>query len=231
MTRTAHKYLSQAARLGWVVGLATVGVAILDAVKMGSPADTTLTVSSHASQIVSFVVSVNENKDLVSLVDAHGLRLVRAVPALNAALVEGSDATVLTRLVMDSRVRSASLNVRFDVAGACCGGQVAALDHDDFKAAADKVDAAFGALRARTVGRSLEMTTLVALLDTGVDSTHPDLAPALVPGRSFVDGAWNEDTPVSDALPLNNWRTMSLISRSCGKRMSTEKKMPAPRHP
>ncbi len=194
MTRGAHKYPSQAARLGWIVGVIAVAGTILGVARMGSSVETALTVSSHSSQIVSFVVSMNENKDLVSLVEAHGLRLVRAVPALNAALVEGSDATVLTRLVMDSRVRSASLNVRFDVAGACCGGQVAALDHDDFKAAADKVDAAFGALRARTVGRSLEMTTLVALLDTGVDSTHPDLAPALVPGRSFVDGAWNEDT-------------------------------------
>ena len=62
-----------------------------------------------------------------------------------------------------------------------------------------------------------------------------DATPVMLPVPTRPPSAmakpWKEDTPLDDALPSNNWATMSLIRRSCGKRMRTEKKIPAPRQP
>ncbi|MBX3470574.1 MAG: S8 family serine peptidase, partial [Planctomycetes bacterium] len=124
----------------------------------------------------------------------HGLVVERSIPALDAALVAvaGPVDAALQRLARDPRVRSVGPNLELHVAGApCCGGDRAAVDAHAFDHARERLDAAFGPVRARTRGRD---TTLVAVLDTGADARHPDLQGALVPGRSFVDGPWDEDT-------------------------------------
>ncbi len=143
------------------------------------------------------VTGQNSATDLVQVAAAHGLTYSRSLAALNAAVVQGKgkEAALIARLEADPRVRSASPNLRFDVAGGdCCGAEIDVSADDiaeGFHLANQEVDEAFGPLRERTRGRA---TTRVAVLDTGLDTTHPDLEGAADSGRSFAEGGvWSED--------------------------------------
>ncbi|MCO5167925.1 MAG: S8 family serine peptidase [Planctomycetes bacterium] len=148
-----------------------------------------VTVASHDAQVV---VVAETGAAWDALTRDHGLVVQRSIPALDAALVSVPGDGVL-RLSRDPRVRSVGPNLSLHVAGSpCCGGERAEVDGHAFDHARERLEAAFGPVRARTRGRD---TTLVAVLDTGADARHPDLAQALVAGRSFVaDGPWDEDT-------------------------------------
>ncbi|MCO5165373.1 MAG: S8 family serine peptidase [Planctomycetes bacterium] len=131
--------------------------------------------------------------DLPRVAADHGLGWSRALPALEAAVLEADDAArALAALRDDPRVRHASPDVPFEVTGdACCERPSIELDDASYARARAEVAATFGALRA---GGARDV--LVAVLDTGVDGAHPDLREALAGGRSFLadDPAWDEDT-------------------------------------
>lgn len=153
--------------------------------------------SHRSSHLISpsreLVVVAETGVDWSRLAADHGLRFVKSVAALDAAVLAGpEDGAAVSRLAADPRVRSVGLNFELVVAGgACCGGELAGVGAHELEHAAERLDAVFGPLRARTRGRP---DTVIAVLDTGADATHPDLAQALLPGRSFVDdGPWNED--------------------------------------
>ena len=49
------------------------------------------------------------------------------------------------------------------------------------------------AFDAWTVQPPFDSRVRVAVIDSGIDATHPDLAPRIESGKSFVEGPWNKD--------------------------------------
>jgi MYXO-CTERM domain-containing protein len=152
---------------------------------------------ANAIQPVQLVVTADSGVDWNALAATHDLEFTSSIPSLDAAVLTFRGDTNLTngvidRLSQDARVRRAGLNLELQVAGgSCCGSERAGVGAHELEHASERLDAAFGPIRSRTRGRD---STIVAVLDTGADATHPDLADALLPGRSFVeDGPWSED--------------------------------------
>jgi len=142
----------------------------------------------------AFVVRLaSPDVDPAAVARDHGLRLAGAIPALDAAVLEGPAAAGrLAALRADARLRHAGPDLPFDVAGGCCDAEP--LDRTEraevFAAAHEALEAGFGPLHARTRG---DPSALVAVLDTGLDARHPDVARSFVSGRSFVAAPWTED--------------------------------------
>lgn len=129
----------------------------------------------------------------IKVIHGNGLRVLGGIPGLDAVVVagEGDPQATLTRLRADAQIRSASTDLSFEVAGGCCAQESSEVAPGTFAAAEAALQTSFGALRALGTGSS---TTVVAVLDTGIDPHHPDLAQAHLPGRSFLSGApWNQD--------------------------------------
>jgi hypothetical protein len=176
--------------------LAVIGAGVSLATSSGLQTITTDRSETPLQAVTLVVTGKSSVTDLVQVAAAHGLTYTRSLSALNAAVVEGRGerAPLITLLESDPRVRSVSANLRFDVAGDCCGGEVNVTADDvaeGFHLANQEVAESFGALRERTRGRA---TTRVAILDTGLDTTHPDLQGVADSGRSFAEGSvWSED--------------------------------------
>ena len=49
------------------------------------------------------------------------------------------------------------------------------------------------AFDAWTLQPPFDSRVRVAVIDSGIDATHPDLAPRIESGKSFVEGPWNKD--------------------------------------
>ena len=157
------------------------------------PAETTAASLDSAARYV--VGLVDRRADAALLARDHGLRLERGLSALGAVVLEdrsGSAAAALARLRADPRVRSASLELELGLAAGCCEAEDQGPGLEAWLEAARARQAALGgALRARTAGAP---GVIVAVLDTGCDAAHPDLAGALVPGLSLLPGEpWGED--------------------------------------
>lgn len=168
----------------WILSLSVL-VCAAGPVVVGAP-------SAASSVTERLVVAASDGADLSKVARDHGLGWSRALPALGAAVLETTSAdAALAALRADPRVRHAARDVRFEVSGdACCDRPLFALDPGAFAAARAEVARTFGPLRLAD-----PRDVLVAVLDTGVDGTHPDLRGVLVGGRSFVDddAPWDED--------------------------------------
>ena len=118
--------------------------------------------------------------------DRHGLRVVRRVPRLGIEVLAtaGDPAAVARALERDPAVVYAEPNHRRRMAAPPDDplyrkGSLGYLD-------TLRLPAAWDISRAGPAQR-------VAVLDTGVDATHPDLAGRVLPGRDFVNGDGTAD--------------------------------------
>lgn len=108
----------------------------------------------------------------------HGLRVLRTLPELGQALLESDEARVAplaAALAREPRVRFAEANLAL---------RVALLPNDPFFPRTGQRRAGLEEAWDVTTG---DPAVVVALLDTGVDPTHPDLQNRLVPGFDFVN--------------------------------------------
>jgi hypothetical protein len=128
---------------------------------------------------------------VAALARHYGLREVSAwpIPSLkvHCAMLEIIDerprAQVIAQLSADSRVRLAQPLQTFDLLGDAPRGS---NDYTDLQQGFREIGA--GAAHKVTRGESVR----VAVIDTGVDTTHPDLHDRIVSTRNFVDDDWRQ---------------------------------------
>lgn len=130
---------------------------------------------------------VRAAEDRSALRRAHGLRTVRRLgPDLELVRATGDPWSAAERMLRDERVRFAHPNVRLT--------PMAQLDDPRLPEQWNLL--AFGAPEAWNVEVGSAQAT-VAVIDSGLDPGHPDLAGRLEPGWDFYDG---DPDPTSDDL-------------------------------
>jgi len=136
---------------------------------------------SVAPYIVTFVAGTSAAEQSAALTDA-GATDVDTIAALRMHAVQAADAAV-TALRADARIAS----VELDRSRAAEGTPNDTSYPDQWALPKIGWDQAYGTV-------SPSGSAVVAVLDTGVDVSHPDLNSNIVGGASFVDGsAWNTD--------------------------------------
>jgi hypothetical protein len=131
--------------------------------------------------IVTFVAGTSSAEQSAALADA-GASDIDAIAALRMHAVQASDAAV-SALRADARVAS----VEVDRSRAAEATPDDPFYTDQWSLPRIGWDGAYGTIPAAG-------SAVVAVLDTGVDVSHPDLAGNIVSGASFVDGsAWSTD--------------------------------------
>jgi thermitase len=137
--------------------------------------------SSSEEPIVRAVVTLEGSQsDAVAAVASTGAHVVEVIPALGAVVVEipsGRRAAVTAAL----HGLPGAVRVEPDAVASIARTPDDPLFSQQWGLRQIQAPAAWD----RTVGSS---ATVIAILDTGVDARHPDLAGAVLAGRDFVNG-------------------------------------------
>ena len=172
------------ARLVTAATLATAGLATGASVVPSS-------VSAALPNATGVIVGLNPGESIAAVNAAHATTTLRSIDSMQAHLVTWTDArtvdAVIAELLTDPRVAYADPNRTVRAPEVAFSGRI--YKWTSVPPAAAGTQWASTLLQLSQVHQSTTGAGItVAVIDTGVDATHPTLAGVVTPGRDFVDG-------------------------------------------
>lgn len=177
-----------AATLALTAVTSLVGCGIQPLSQVNASRNTTMKAEAVASEIL---VKFRPGAQAMSFERSLGLRSVRsnARTGMQLLKVQGNVADAIAKLQASGQVEYAEPNYVARISGAALDAEVNdPMAKDQY--ALDKIEAR----KAWDLGTGSEKT-LLAIVDTGVDHTHPDLAGRVLKGKDFVN---NDDDAMDD---------------------------------